>query len=386
MQIAIGHSSNLDSEEATEEVIAMCREQIGEATPGAALLFCSVDHELQEVVTAIHDALPTAELIGCTTDGELSSALGFVEDSIALMVICSDGISFAIGVGHGVFDDPGRAAADAIAEARAKLPGEPVLCLTTPQGLKSTGNRVVQGLINALGEQVPIAGGISADPWLFEQTYQFHAGEVLTNSVPVLLLSGPLKLSRGAWSGWMPVGSRAVATPGDGRVVTHIGSRTAVEFIQKYLGRDAKPSSECPLAVFAPGASDFYLRSVVAHDEQEGTITLAERIPEGSELGLTQATRDNILLGAERSLAQAIDAYPGERPELGLFFSCGGRRHILGTRCAEEEQVIRRLTPDGVPYVGFYAYGEVGPLSSGTGNDTAFHSETLVSVFLGEGE
>lgn len=382
MKAAVGHSEDVDSEDAVAEVLEQCAEKLGGCHPRAALLFSSVDKDFETILARIDEAHPGIELIGCTTDGELSQVIGFAEDSLALTLISTDRVDVRAGVGHGVYDDPDRAGSEAIESARSVLDGAPRLCLTTPRGLGGRGNRITTALLKALGPDVALAGGVAGDQWEFKETHQFFKREVYTDSAPVLMFSEPLIFSRGARSGWMPVGQLCRRNVIDGRVIQRIGDDTGVEYFRRYLGPDVKPNSECPLAVFPTEAEDFFLCSVVEYNEADGTLKLGQSLPEGCGVQLTQATPSNILMAAEQSMQQALEQFPGAQPQLGILFSCATRKYILGTRTNEEYEVIRRTVSDALPLVGFYAYGEIGPGRQDDG--TAFHSETLVSVLLGE--
>src|SRR5215469_12683614 len=80
----VAQSDDIDAEGALAEILAQCREKLGERVPKAGLLFCTIDLEHEQVLDGILEAWPGLELIGCTTAGEMSSALGYREDSVAL--------------------------------------------------------------------------------------------------------------------------------------------------------------------------------------------------------------------------------------------------------------------------------------------------------------
>ncbi len=116
----VGHSEDIDTEGAMEEIVGQCRQKLGDRVPGAGLVFAAIDHEHDLMLARIDDAWPGLELVGCTTEGEFSSELGFREDSITLVLFGSDSIEFATGIGHDVSHDIPAACAKAVADARAK--------------------------------------------------------------------------------------------------------------------------------------------------------------------------------------------------------------------------------------------------------------------------
>ena len=89
-KVAIAHSIELDSQDAIKEVLEQCHEQLVDLMPQAGILFTGIDHDFKLILDRINEMYSGIKLIGCTTDGELSSVHGYTDDSIALMLLCSD--------------------------------------------------------------------------------------------------------------------------------------------------------------------------------------------------------------------------------------------------------------------------------------------------------
>jgi hypothetical protein len=97
---------------------------------------------------------------------------------------------------------------------------------------------------------------------------------------------------------------------------------------------------------------------------------------------LTVAVTDEIFAGTRSAVRKAIKAFPGTAgPEAALVFSCAIRKLVLGTRTGVELDITRSELGDAVPICGFYCYGEIAPIKSGS---SRFHNETIVAVLLGE--
>ena len=73
--------------------------------PNAGLLFTGIDHDHSLILDRINADYPGIELIGCTTDGELSSIHGYTDDTVTLMLFCSDELYFKSGVANGISKD-----------------------------------------------------------------------------------------------------------------------------------------------------------------------------------------------------------------------------------------------------------------------------------------
>ena len=245
----VAHSDDFDAEGALAEIVEQCRAELGERSPKAGIVFCDFDLEHDEILEGILRVWPDLELIGCTTDGEISSILGYREDSIALVLMGSDTIEFSVGMGKEASKDIPSACRAAIESAASKSDLTPTICITLPESMTTSALQIVNSLTQLLGPSVPVVGGTAGDGHRLISTRQFCGREVSSDSVPVLLLSGPLVYSVGLSSGWEPVGEPGVVTRSEGTVVREIDGEPALEFYRRFLGKTAEPTPEFPLAI-----------------------------------------------------------------------------------------------------------------------------------------
>jgi hypothetical protein len=105
-KVAVGHSNDPDSLEAINETIEQCQQSLDGEIPQAGILFAAIDFEHSLILQRINETFPNIELIGGTTDGEVSSVLEFQQDSITLMLFCSDEIEIRASIGRNVSEDP----------------------------------------------------------------------------------------------------------------------------------------------------------------------------------------------------------------------------------------------------------------------------------------
>lgn len=269
---AVGHSNDPDSLSAIEEVLQQCVSSLGGDIPKAGILFSAIDFEHALILQQIHQFFPGIELIGGTTDGEISSVLEFQQDSITLMLFCSDEVEINAGVGRKVSVDPIAVTKQAVEQAKAKTTETPRLCLTHPESLTISGVSILHGLKLALGQNVPIFGGLAGDQSRYQNTYQFFQTEVLSDSVPILLFSGTILFSHGVASGWHPIGQISQVTKVDKNILYEIDGKPALDFYHHYLGL-LPPSMEYPLAVFDQNRDNFYIRAPIAYNQDSGSIT-----------------------------------------------------------------------------------------------------------------
>ncbi len=382
LKTVVGHSNDPDSLSAITEVLEQCQQSLSGESPQAGILFAAIDFEHTSILNKIDETYPGIELIGGTTDGEMSSILGFEQDSLTLMLFCADNITIRAGIGRNISQDLNAAIQTAIVQATTSHTDPIKLCITLPESLSTNGVLITNTLNQALGLKVPIVGGLTSDQWQFKQTYQFYKTEVCSDAIPILLFSGSILFSHGVCSGWNPIGKRGKITKASQNVVYEIDGKPALDFYHHYLGERA-PSPEYPLAVFDINETDYYLRPASGvYDATVGSVTFFGDVPEQAIVQITETTHDSILSASRTSMMQALNNYPGQKPVAILYFSCAGRRQILGTRTKEEYALTQTCFTESLPSCGFYTSGEISPLEYQ--GISYFHNQTFITLLLGE--
>ncbi len=383
LHAVMGHSDAIVPSEAVATAIQGCKNNLRDLPPKAGILFTSImDCDYTPMLRAVLDAFPGIELVGCTTDGEVSDIHDFADDSVALLLLCSDSLEFASGCGTGISVTPLHTAREARDQALAKLGAEPSLTLVFPDGLTTIGTPLDSVLRQTFGTGIPVFGGTAGDHYRLKQTWQFHGERVFTDAMPTLLIGGPLLYSSHICSGWQPLGQQMTVTKSHGNVVSTINGKPAAELFRHYLGDNNTEYVQFPLAVFEADSPDFSLRDPLYFKEEDGSIQFVGHLPEGSRVQLAEAGRKDILQAASTASRQALNSYPGQAPSLAMIFSCASRRQILGSLSREECRYLKDNAPAGMNIFGFYTYGEIGPLVRG--GATIYHNDTYVVLVLGD--
>ncbi len=355
------------------------------------MLFLTPQQDHQAFLDAIMAEYPGIELVGCTSDGEMSSSCGFAADSATLTLFGSDAIVMAAGVARNISADPARAAREAFAMANEKLAGQAArFGITFPESISASPLEFLEHLKSAVGADVPLFGGAAADRVEGGQPpkpLQFYNNEVLTDAAPLLLIAGPLHFSFGVASGWKPVGDKMTITRMENRTLYEVDGVPAVERYKKYTGDPrgnfSMELSIFSLAVYEEEQSDhYYIRTPFDFDKETGSMRFFTDIPVGSTVGITHATRDDILSGASESFRKAAEGFTGAAPEFIFCFSCAGRKLMLGTKTKEEYAILGLHEKwRNVPVAGFYTFGEISPLYKG--GETHYHNTTFVTLMIG---
>ncbi|MCC0179142.1 FIST C-terminal domain-containing protein [Waterburya agarophytonicola K14] len=379
-KVVVGHSNDPDSVEAVAEILEQCLESLAEEAPQAGILFAAFDFDHSLILQQIKQQFPDLELIGGTSSAEISSRLGYQEDSLTLMLFCSDEIEITAGIGYQASHNPRAAVQQAIAPAKSKSSQEISLCLSFIDGLHLSGSKIVEAIKQELNSKIPVFGGVTADDMKFEQTYQFYDQEVCTDAIVTLIFSGKLLLAAGVGNGWNSLSKPKKVTKAENNILYEIDGQPALEFYQYYLN-DSAPSLKYPLAVFENNTNKFYLRVPTAHDNQLNSIQFFGDIPQGATVQIMETNAQGILNSSQTSIADALKNYPGTEPAAAIFFSCVTRSSILGTKAATEYQGISAHLNSACPSIGFYTYGEIAPLQKD--GAICLHHETAVSLILG---
>jgi hypothetical protein len=385
LKVAVGHSEDIFAAEAIKEALEQIRATLGNVHPQAGILFCSVDLDHTIILSAIRAAYPAIQLVGCTTDGELSSAAGFTEDSLTLMVIAADNVEIRAGSGRDAAhrgEDAGREAASTARSGLLCQAGEEQFAIILADPLNAGITDIDRGIQGILGHTFPIIGGASAAHSKQRRTFQFCNGLVLTDAVVLLLFAGPVVFSCGIKGGHAPLGPMEPVTLAKNNVLYRIDDKPAVEYFQKYTGKYDLFMNYC-LAVYEKGRESFYVRSAPSSDARMGTVTLNGCVPEGAMVQIGTADRNTIIQSCNESILRALATYPGQHPAAALFFSCAGRKMIMGTQIVQEVKAVQRHLSE-IPFTGFYCYGEFGPLEKG--EPYMFHGTTFVTLLLGPAE
>ena len=381
IHVGLGQFEGIDTDTVINHVISTCESQMGGHRPQAGLVFASIHFDHGHMLKRITDAFPGMELIGCTTAGDFSTAFGFSDDAITLMTLASDEIQFSTGVGRGLSSDYESALGHAVKTAQNKLDQDPGLCLALPQGYNIHHDAILRHLGEILGTDCPIFGGASGTDWTHRSDFlQFHGSEALTDAIPLLLMAGPITHTFSIANSWRPVGKKAVVNKSRERIVYRIDNMEAVDFYRHYLGHHDEPAKEFVLAVYDQGRDRSYVRAPIEYQD-DGSIIFSEHIPQGAKVQLTEATREDLIQDTLATSQSMTSMKKDWEPAFALAFSCAFRKEVLGTEAGIELEILRAHFPAHLPIMGFYCFGEIGPLVPG-GKSMA-HGATLITLWVG---
>ena len=378
LQSVMSVSDALDIREAACEVVNDCRQRLGGLRPQVGLVFTScMDGDYGAMLACIREAFPGIALLGCTTDGEISRSRGFSEDSVALLLLGGEGLSFGVSLARNLSRCPEEALGKAFAEATRKIAGVPRYGLLFPDGLTTIGVALDRVLWKVCGERFPFFGCSAGDHGVLRTTRQFFGAEVCVDAAPMLVLGGGIEAAVGVGGGWTPIGRYYPVCRVEANRLHEVGNWSAMAFFKKHLGLSRPGVTQVPLAVYRREGGHFRLRNAIAGDATDGSVAFSGTFPGKCAVRLTTVFRENLIAAATGANEAALSGLGGE-PDLVLVFSGAGRRHILGTWADDELGGLARKR--SLPFFGLYGYGEITPLS--LGKSVTFQNDTYVAVGL----
>ncbi|MEZ0224504.1 MAG: FIST signal transduction protein [Alphaproteobacteria bacterium] len=333
---------------------------------------------------AISDActLKDVHVIGCSTAGEISGA-GASEDTCSVMAIRFDSAEVKVAASQLASADmsltAGKAIGDALKESRLRA------IFTLAPGLHVDGTAFAQGVAGAAGDNVLVTGGLAGDGMKFKNTFTMLNGMVFPNLAVAFGLYGEnLSVKCGTRCGWKPFGLARRVTKSTANILFELDGKPALQLYQRYLGdrSSALPSTGLlyPFSVQREdGKETGVVRNVLAVNPEDGSMTLAGDLPQGSIVRLMYADPDLLIDGAAAAGKEAVNGSKG--PSATLLVSCAGRRLAMGDDADAEVAAVIDSAGDDSICAGFYSYGDIAPSGPSRAD---VHGQSITVTHIGE--
>ena len=340
-------------------------------------------HELREM-------FPAARIMGCSTGGQINNSDVTDEEIVAaaisfhstrLRLICRD------------INDPAHSRRCGEEIGRALNDDQLAGIFVLSDGLNVNGSELVNGLVDAIGPDIPLTGGLAGDGANFKET--LVGGDCAPRSrmvVGVGFYGSAIKIGHGSAGGWDLFGPRRQVTKSRGNVLFELDGEPALDLYERYLGpEDSKglPGSALlfPIEVHDPDQPDSsVVRTVLAVDSKARSMTFAGDVPQGWTAQLMRGNFDRLAEGAADAARQARTGLNAreEDHQFSILVSCIGRRLLMGQRSSDETEAAGAELGSDTLRVGFYSYGEISPhAKSGI---CELHNQTMTVTTFAEVE
>lgn len=374
----VGYSVHKNPVQAGRDAALSALRAGGIDKPDFVFAFATVGYDQASLIGAIRDATGGAPLSGCSGEGII--APGVMEESnfaVCVLAIASDELRFANARVRDLAEGYDRAGDHLAADVRPLVRDDALACFLFVDGLVFDFDPFKDAFERALrlDRPLPLFGGLAADNWATRTTFQYHDGEVFSEGISCVVMSGKARMAWGVNHGCVPVGTRRTVTRSKGNVIYEIDGIPALQVLMDYLENGGprewnKVSLNLCLGFKAPEQlkeeyGEFVIRYVMDKNDEVGSVTIQSDVDQGTELWIMRRDKELMREGLE-AIARQIHAQLGESaPKLVLQFECVGRGRVV---YREQEKVallhsLQQELGEDVPWIGFFSYGEIGPVS-----------------------
>ncbi|MCB0031936.1 MAG: FIST C-terminal domain-containing protein, partial [Anaerolineales bacterium] len=323
-------------------------------------------------------------LVGCSTAGEIHDEFVY-DNSLAVALVQMEASRVQVATVAVNRDSDAKAAGQALIESLKASDLRGVFVLA--DGLSINGSDLIAGINSQLPPGVTVTGGLAGDGPHFKTTWVMHNDVISSGMIAAVGFYGErIVLDHGSQGGWDIFGPERLVTRADGPILYELDGKPALELYKTYLGERAAelPAAALlfPLALRNDASDESQIvRTILAIDEAQQSLTFAGNIPEGSRAQLMKANFDRLIDGALGAAEQLDSQQACQGDKLAIAISCVGRRLVLGERTEEELEATLETLPAGTKQIGFYSYGELSPFGSG---QCDLHNQTMTLTTISE--
>jgi len=233
---------------------------------------------------------------------------------------------------------------------------------------------------------VVVTGGLAGDQARFEETVTVYNNEVQKKMIVAIGFYGNnLAVGYGSMGGWDSFGPDRLVTKSEGNVVYELDNQPALDLYKSYLGpqSDELPASGLlfPLSLRLEDSEAGLVRTILAVDEKNKSLTFAGDVPQGHSVRLMKANFERLVEGASQAARMSGKKADMSQKSLAILVSCVGRKLVLKQRIEEEIESVQEILGVNAALTGFYSYGEICPLDDQK-TQCELHNQTMtITVF-----
>lgn len=397
IQFASAISRRVDTDEATQELIASLRRQL----PGGMdllVLFFSSEHQenAAHLGYQLRRALNPRVLIGCGAESiiggdqevEREPAISALAASLPHVVLTP----FQVGYVEWeyVLDGDAHYLRKRAGIRRNTVPGdydETRAFLVLGDPFTTPIDELLRAL-DLLGDGAPTIGGMASggdEPGrnvllLNDQTYD--------DGIVGIHIAGPIRVDAVVSQGCRAVGETLLVTRAEEQVIYTLGGKPSLVIAQDILSRlSPKEQEQVQNGSLFLGIvtneyqesfrrGDFLIRTVLGFDPDSGAIVVTDEVRAGQTVQFHIQDANTADEDLRLLLARSVEH---DTPPLGaLLFTCNGRGLRMFDSPNHDARTVLESMPE-TPLAGFFAAGEIGPV----GGKSHIHGHTAsIALFL----
>lgn len=346
MNIATGlasASSHPASPDLATEAVSQAMSKAGLTIANSVLLFLTPEFakDPQLALRAASKAANCMQVVGCTAAGIFTEQEWVLDAPAAAAMVFGGNVNLAAAT------EPG--------------PEDLILSLAAPSAINTTW----------LSDPGVRFGGVSGDATGQGPFKVWHGSKVSTAGRCESYIRGASGVV-GVSQGIRPLSDPMEITQVSGYDVLTLRQQPALNVLARELPLEIRDMERLPLHLIMAGITfgdpataiaegRFHLTPIISTNSDDGSVTLAKRLEPGEQLFWSMRQP----LAAERDMRMTIDrldAQLGKTPDFGLLFPCMGRGPYFYGGEDRDWSLFRQRYP-GIPLIGFYGNGEIGPLN-----------------------
>jgi small ligand-binding sensory domain FIST len=374
MPFAAAVSTAYDARQAVDEVCLQATSALGGARPDVALAFYSPHHidSAGPIARLIHGKLQPGCLIGCVGESIVGNAREIEQDPA---------LSLWLGNWNGAANiEPFRLQMSQTPDGFTLL-GWPdgiidavperslMLTLGDPYTFPMT--EIFLPRLNEDSPGLAVIGGMASNPMGASVNNLIFNDDAVGEGAVGVLLQGDFHWRSVVSQGCRPIGRPLVVTKGQENVVVELSGKSPLDYLRSLheeLGDADRQLFERGLLIGVAiseyrdtfGRGDFIVRNLLGVDRDSGAMAINDRIRIGQTVQFQ--VRDAVSADEDLQVLLHSARTGGLRPAGGLLFTCNGRGTRLFSQPNHDAQCIQHAFGP-LPLAGFFAAGELGPVS-----------------------
>lgn len=341
--------------------------------------------ESSEAIGQLRQKFPEAQMIGCSTSGEILEAKVY-DGTVTATAIQFENTQV---VSHQLVIDNTDESYDAGRKIVSMFNHNNLRHLfVLTDGLVVNGSEFVRGMQEELPQGVSVTGGLAGDGPDFVKTLVFtHEAAPGSNIIAAVGFYGEgLTLGYASMGGWDSFGIERNVTKSKHNVLYELDGEPALDLYKSFLGEKASelPASALlfPLSIRTNSDERPIVRTILAINEEDKSMTFAGDIPQGSYVRLMKANVDRLIDGSMEAAEKSMADWDGKTPDLAILISCVGRKLVLKQMVEEEVETAQNQFGDDTVITGFYSYGEISPFMKFL--KCELHNQTMTVTLMSE--
>lgn len=369
-RLGTGLSTHEDGRAATMAALDAALAPLAGDPADLVLLFISPQHEdvQRAIIDIVTERVGSATVLGCSAAGVIG-ARREIEEAPAIAAWAASLPGIGIQPFRLTFQ---REDDHAIIEGLEDLPSadqQPVvMLLADPFSFPAD---VLLDHLNDAAAGVPVVGGMASGGLEAGRNSLYFNDEILRDGAVGAILTGP-GMRTIVSQGCRPVGETYAVTRAQENVLFELGGAPAMDRIEELYSASSERDQLLIRRGLHVGSAitetkpelvrgDFLVRNVIGVDRATGAIAISDRLEIGTTVQFqvrdAGSAREDLRVVLERERIAAPGAVAG-----GLLFSCNGRGQALFGEPDHDVGAVRRVFGD-IPISGFFAAGEIGPVS-----------------------